>query len=436
MRISGWGRFPQIDCDVMSMRDRQDALDAVRSQPSLITRGNGRSYGDAALNATSVLSTLKSDRILAFDTTTGTIRCEAGLILSDLLDFAVPRGFFPPVTPGTRFVTLGGMIASDVHGKNHHAAGTFGRHVESLNLLTADGIVHLCSRTENADLLRATCGGMGLTGTILDATFRLLPIETAAIRQEVAIAADIVETMALCESSANWTYTVAWIDCLARGARLGRSVIFKGEHASRDEVGDASLAVPRRRTKRVPVDFPGFALNKWSVRAFNELYYRRSKPGVSFPDYETFFYPLDAIHDWNRIYGGAGFTQYQCVVPVADSAVAIRRILQSVSEAGLGSFLAVLKLFGRGDDGLLSFPMEGYTLTLDFPANSRTFNLLLRLDAILAEYGGRLYLAKDVRGSADMMRRGYPNLDAFRAIREIHDPMHKMASLQSERLGI
>ena len=436
MRVTGWGRFPRVDAEIVTMRNPEEARAAVLGRPSLITRGNGRAYGDAALNTRCILSTLRSNRILAFDAVSGLLTCEAGLLLSDLLEIIVPRGFFPPVSPGTRFVTIGGMVACDVHGKNHHKAGSFSRHVESLTLFTTDGARHRCSRFENATLFDATCGGMGLTGTILDVTFRLLRIETARIRQETVKCADLEETIAACENSGGWTYSVAWIDCLARGDRLGRGVMMRGEHALPGECPEDGLRVPRHRTRSVPIDLPHWTLNRLSATAFNTLYYRHAKSGIDFPDYETFFYPLDAVLGWNRIYGAAGLVQYQCVLPYRASHDGIRSILERVGAAGRASFLAVLKLFGPGSSGFLSFPMEGFTLTLDFPADTAVFNLMLQLDAIVADHGGRLYLAKDARGSAGMMRRGYPKLDDFMAVREAIDPNRKMTSLQSERLGL
>jgi decaprenylphospho-beta-D-ribofuranose 2-oxidase len=436
MRVSGWGRFPHVDTNCLDMRDVEDARAALALHPTLIARGNGRSYGDAALNANCVLSTRRSDRILAFDAETGSVTVEAGLLLAELLDFAVPRGFFPPVMPGTKLVTIGGMIAADVHGKNHHVAGTFSRHVESFLLMMADGAIRRCVPGQADQLFEATCGGMGLTGIILEATIRLMRIESASLRQETLRAPDFATAMALCEESAGHSYSVAWIDCLGRGNGLGRALIYRGEHAGRDEPGAAPLAVPSRRLRRVPFDLPQLVLNPWSVRAFNELYYRRAKPGSALVDYETFFFPLDAILDWNRLYGRSGFAQHQCVIPKAASGPAIRAILERVSESGYGSFLAVLKLFGGEGNGLLSFPREGYTLTLDFPLNAATLALLRELDAIVADHGGRIYLAKDARADAAMMRRGYARIERFKGVRDAVDPNHKFASVQSRRLNL
>jgi decaprenylphospho-beta-D-ribofuranose 2-oxidase len=436
MRVSGWGRYPQVDTNCLDMRDVQDARAALAGHATLIARGNGRSYGDAALNGSCILLTRRSDRILTFDPETGSVTVEAGLLLAELLDFAVPRGFFPPVMPGTKLVTIGGMIAADVHGKNHHVAGTFSRHVESFLLMMADGAIRRCVPGQADQLFEATCGGMGLTGIILEATIRLMRIESASLRQETLRAPDFATAMALCEESAGHSYSVAWIDCLGRGNGLGRALIYRGEHAGRDEPGAAPLAVPSRRLRRVPFDLPQLVLNPWSVRAFNELYYRRAKPGSALVDYETFFFPLDAILDWNRLYGRSGFAQHQCVIPKAASGPAIRAILERVSESGYGSFLAVLKLFGGEGNGLLSFPREGYTLTLDFPLNAATLALLRELDAIVADHGGRIYLAKDARADAAMMRRGYARIERFKGVRDAVDPNHKFASVQSRRLNL
>lgn len=436
MILSGWGRYPRIDSDRIAVRSPADAKSAIARLDSAIARGNGRSYGDPALNPAAMLDMRHCDRILAFDRQTGRITCEAGLMLSDLLTFAVPRGFFPPVTPGTKFVTIGGMVAADVHGKNHHRARTFGQHIEALSLLGADGVVRQCSRSDNADVFHATCGGMGLTGIILDATFRMQAIETPLIRQETLKAANLDEAMAHFEASADWTYTVAWIDCLAPGPALGRALVYRGEHATAAESPSSSLTVPKRRAKRVPVDFPAWALNRWSVAAFNALYFRHGKPGTKLIDYDSYFYPLDAIQDWNRIYGRRGFVQYQCVLPKDGSRAGLEQLLERIRIAGRGSFLAVLKLFGPAGDGFLSFPMEGYTLALDFPAAPETFKLFIELDRIVSAHGGRIYLAKDACSSPELLRQGYPQLDRFQSVRAETDPSGKFTSLQSQRLGL
>lgn len=439
MKLSGWGRFPRVETRLVTARDQDDAVRAVAGGGPLIARGNGRAYGDPAIGPRTTLSLLGMDRMLGFDPATGLLTCEAGVVLKEILDVFVPRGWFPPVTPGTKMVTVGGMIAADVHGKNHHVAGSFGDHVESLDLLLADGRVVTCGPHHEPELFAATRGGMGLTGVILRASFRLIPVETGYIRQETLRAGDLATIMGMFEESAGWTYSVAWIDCLAKGPRMGRSLLFRGEHARLDELPQAARARPLdvtlRRARTVPFDFPAIALNHLSVGAFNELYWRMGNPKEELIDYDRFFYPLDSLLEWNRIYGRPGFTQYQCVLPLSTSADGLRALLTAIGAAGNASFLAVLKLFGR-QDGVLSFPMEGYTLALDFPASTATFGLLLDLDAIVAEHGGRLYLAKDARMGAALLRRGYPGVDGFQALRAARGLTPVFRSVQSERLGL
>lgn len=439
VELSGWGRHPRALCALYEARDAGDTLATIAASATLIARGNGRAYGDPALNPAGTLSLLKSNRFLDFDPATGRLACEAGGMLEDVIDSFLPRGWFPPVTPGTKFVTIGGMIASNVHGKNHHRAGSFTEHVDWLELALADGSVTRCSRSKNAALFEATCGGMGLTGVILRACFRLAPVETSFIRRETRRTRNLDETMAAFEAAQDWTYSVAWIDCLARGDAIGRSLLFLGEHARRDELPparrSAPLALPKKHNRTVPVDIPSFVQNRWSIGAFNELYYRAVRPSADILDYDRFFYPLDGILEWRRLYGRAGLVQYQCVLPRAASRAGLTALLERIAAAGLGSFLGVLKLFGP-QSGLLSFPMEGYTLALDFPAHPSTLALFPALDAIVADHGGRLYLAKDAATSPAMIERGYPGLAQFRSVRAQVDPAGKFASLQSRRLGL
>jgi FAD/FMN-containing dehydrogenase len=440
MRLSGWGRYPVLDCRTISARGRDDVVSAIESSPTLIARGLGRSYGDAALNPSGTLAMARADRLIDFDPATGRLECEAGLSLAELLRIFVPRGWFPPVTPGTKHVTVGGMIAADVHGKNHHGAGSFGMHVEELTLAAADGRTLRCSPTENAELLAATIGGMGLTGVILTATFRLVPIETAYVRQQSVAANSLADALELLEQRAAATYGVAWIDCLAGGANMGRSIVFTGEHARRAELPPGRhatpYALPRRRSLTVPVDAPNWALSRLSIRAFNELYFqsnRRKREQVI--DYDRFFYPLDAVHSWNRLYGRQGFVQYQCVLPKAAASAGLERLLELIQGTGEGSFLAVLKLLGHGGR-FLSFPLEGYTLALDLPANRRCLDLLHELDAVVADCGGRIYLAKDARALGAVVERCYPDIDRFRQVRATVDPARKFRSALSDRLGL
>lgn len=443
VRLSGWGRSPNALCHLMRPGTVAETVDEGTRASSLIARGNGRSYGDASLNPAATLSTLRLDRLLAFDPADGLLTAEAGLLLSDLLALFVPRGWFPPVTPGTRFVTLGGMLAADVHGKNHHLDGSFGEHVHQFDLLCGDGMVRCCSRKENADLFRATIGGMGLTGTILTVTLFLRRIETPWILQETVRCHDLDETLYAFEASRSDPYSVAWIDCLATGGARGRALLYRGEHAGPEAVpvglrAQTPVAGPPRF--RIPADMPGWVLNGRTVQAFNALYYRHGRPGSALIDYQRFFYPLDAIGDWNRLYGRRGFVQYQCVVPTAGGRDALLRLLDLIATASIGSFLAVLKQFGPGampgQGGLLSFPMEGYTLAVDFPATPAAFSLIREMDPVVAGCGGRLYLAKDARMGPDMMSASYPGLDRFRAICRDVDPDRRYRSLLSERLGL
>ena len=437
--LSGWGRFPVLDCMFAEATTTDQASRLLLILPS-IARGNGRSYGDSSLSPAYTFGTRRLDRMLAFDEATGRLTCEAGTLLSDIIAVFVPRGWFPPVTPGTKFVTVGGMIASDVHGKNHHVAGSFCDHVASFDLAIGDGTVLHCSRAEHPDLFAATCGGMGLTGILLRATFTLIPIASSRIEQKIERAPNLESAMALFEASQNWTYSVAWVDCLASGADLGRSAVILGEHApvGRLKACDRTTPFqrPRYNSKRLPIDFPHVALNTVSVRLFNSLYYRLQKPSTTLVDLEPYFYPLDTVLEWNRIYGRRGFVQYQCVLPLDASRAGLAELLRAIAQDGNASFLTVLKRLGRASFGYLSFPMEGYTLALDFPAKPGTLRLLERLDAIVEAHGGRLYLAKDARTSARMIAATYPRLATFREIRRRYGLDQRFRSAQSARLEL
>ena len=442
MKVSGWGNYPAIEADVKVARRKGEAPNCMRALESLIARGLGRSYGDSSLNS-HIISTLGLNRLLFFDDTQGIVTCEAGVSLKELIDIFLPRGWFLAVTPGTKFVTVGGAIAADIHGKNHHREGTFTEHVLSFDMLLPTGDSVTCSRSENADMFKSVCGGMGLLGIILTATFRLKKIETSCIKSRTQRAKNLDTIMDLFEEHEQSTYSVAWIDCLAKGRNLGRSILMLGEHATAKDLGEwkmsgNSLAVKDRKKISVPFNLPNFALNNLTVKSFNCLYYRRhaSGPREALVDYDAFFYPLDALYQWNRIYGSRGFTQYQCVLPKASSRQGLHKILTAIGERGLGSFLAVLKLFGRGNDNLISFPMEGYTLALDFPITPGLFDFLNELDRVVLEHGGRLYLAKDVRMGKDMFMSSYPNAGKFVQFKHSIDKDNRLQSLQSKRLGV
>ena len=399
---------------------------------SVIARGLGRSYGDSAL-ARDVLQMQPLDTLLSFDDTTGQLRCAAGVSLDTVLRIFVPRGWMLPVVPGTRFVTVGGAIASDVHGKNHHGAGTFGDHVIALSLLQASGDVVECSSARNPDLFNATCGGMGLTGIVLDATLALQRIPGSAILQQTLRFANLEEVFAGFEAHGGATYSVAWLDCLARGDALGRSLLYLGEHAQ-----DGKFLAPRPGRLSVPFNAPSFLLNRFSMSAFNALYYQRPVDSSARQRLEadSYFFPLDGIAHWNRLYGRRGFVQYQCVIPQDAALAGLTRLLQATSAAGKGSFLSVLKKFGAANAHWLSFPMQGYTLAMDFKLERSLLPFLEELDRIVLDHGGRLYLAKDARMSMDTFRRSYPRWEAFAQLRLASGADRLFNSLQSQRLGL
>lgn len=432
MRISGWGRYPTIDASLAQPATPSDARDDLARLASLIPRGMGRSYGDSAL-AEQIVDTRQLRYLRSFDESSGQLDCDAGVNLSQLLDVFVPRGWFIPVTPGTKFVSIGGAIASDVHGKNHHLHGCFSECVDSIEILLADGSLIRCSRNEHAELFHATCGGMGLTGLIVSAQLSLKRIESAYITQTTYKAANLEEVVALFEAHSAATYSVAWIDCLTSGKTLGRSLLMLGEHAR-----DGELSLAPKSTLSIPLDMPSILLNRYSVQTFNELYYQRIRRTESQQrvGYESFFYPLDGIRQWNRLYGKRGFLQYQFVIPKAAGLEGIRAILQRIAASRRGSFLAVLKALGAANNNLLSFPAEGYTLALDFKYEAGLLELLSELDAMVLAYGGHLYLSKDARMSEATFKHSYPNWPQFQETRARYGALHKFASLQSRRLGL
>jgi len=385
-------------------------------EPPLLCYGNGRSYGDACLiDDGCLIRTRGLDRFIAFDADSGRLRCEGGVLLSEILDLVVGSGWFLPVTPGTRFVTVGGAIANDVHGKNHHVEGTFGHQVHALELLRGDGTRHLCSAERNPALFAATIGGLGLTGVILWAEIGLKRIANPYVRVETTRFENLAGFFDIAaDSDRTHEYTVAWIDCAASGKRLGRGLHMAGNHAA---PGCAERPTAPARTLRVPADPPVSLIGNASLRAFNALYYRKQlrRRTTAVSHYEPFFYPLDGIGEWNRIYGPRGFLQYQSVVPMDDGLAVTSEMLRRIAASGQGSFLSVLKLFGdQPSAGMLSFPRPGVTLALDFPnRDTRTFKLFDELDRIVAEAGGTLYPAKDARMPAALFRSGYPRLDEF-----------------------
>ena len=400
--VTNWGEYPVVKTNFHVTSDLKEIEKIIKKSTSIIARGNGRSYGDNSLNSDNILSTLRLNKFLSFDREKGVFECESGVILSDILDVIVPDGYFLPVTPGTKLITVGGAIGANVHGKNNHSEGCFGDYLVNFNIITQDGEIKKCSREENSDLFWNTIGGMGLTGIIISAKFTLKKIQTAYIKQKVLKAENLEEIFKFFEECENWTYSVAWIDCLQKGKRMGRSILMVGEHATLSELPTQWKGNPLQPKKKfklnVPFDFPSFILNTWSVKAFNFLYYfkQRKKIVSNIVDYDTFFYPLDAINNWNRIYGRNGFIQYQFIIPKKVGKEGMTEILKTIAKSGQGSFLAVLKLYKKGDlKAHNSFPIDGYSLALDFKINKKLSFLVKELDEIVEHYGGRIYLAKD-----------------------------------------
>jgi len=433
--LSNWNNYPVVEAREVSF-DYEKEIGLKLAQNS-IPHGNGRCYGDASLSS-DVVNTLRYDKVLAFDEVNGIITCQSGLLLSDLLQIIVPRGWFLPVTPGTKFITVGGAVASDVHGKNHHVDGSFSRHIDSTSVLTGTGETFVCNATTYPDLFWATCGGMGLTGIILEVKFRLKRINTAYIRQKQIKARNLDEIMDLFEQNSAYAYSVAWIDCLKSGKNFGRSILILGDHATVDEVKTRNILVPKEKALvSVPFYLPSFVLNGFSVKLFNALYYAKNYKKVmeSVVHYDGFYYPLDSILSWNKIYGKKGFVQYQFVLPLNSSKSGLIDVLARINRKGTGSFLAVLKLFGE-QDNLISFPMKGYTLALDFPIQPGLFEFLDELDKIVADYGGRIYLSKDARMKNEIFWKTYPRAPQFREILRKYDPENRFVSRLSQRLTL
>jgi decaprenylphospho-beta-D-ribofuranose 2-oxidase len=451
--LAGWGRVAPSTAELAAPRSGAEAaallqnLAESRDGRAAIARGLGRSYNNAAQSGGGlVIATTGLNRIISLDAATGVVVAEAGVSLEQLMTAGLPHGWFVPVSPGTRQVTVGGAIAADVHGKNHHVAGSFARHVTSFDILLPGGEQagpHTVTPAGDPGLFWATAGGMGLTGLITRAVIQLKRVETALLKVDTVKTADIDETMAvLAEHDQKYGYTVAWSDDLATGGSLGRSVITSGDFAARDELprpgrGDPLAFHPRARLA-APGYFPPGIMNRHSIRLANAAWYARA-PRRRTSELQTisqFFHPLDGIRNWNRVYGPGGFRQYQYVVPFGAEA-AVRRSFELVSGHPAPSFVTVLKRFGAADPGLLSFPAPGWTLALDFPARTPGLGPLLdRLDELVIASGGRVYLAKDSRVSPASLEQMYPRLAEFRRFRARVDPRGLLASDLSRRLGL
>lgn len=429
-----------IGAQLHTFRTHEELRQLLAQVPRLITRGAGLSYGDASLG-NHILSTRHFNKMLAFDKEKGAIRCESGVTLDELLKVIVPAGWFLPVTPGTKFITMGGAVASDVHGKNHHKEGSIGRYVTEISLMLANGEVVTCSRGENRDLFHATCGGMGLTGVVLEVELQLKKIETSSIYQKNIIAKDLKELIRLLRENNDWTYSVAWVDCLSTGKNMGRGVLMLGEHANLIDLPKNERYEPLRvhtdPRLRVPFVAPSFLLNQLSIGVFNYLFNLKhvltAKEFVV--HYDKFFYPLDFVKGWNHLYGKRGFLQYQFVIPFENGEQALTDILNRICQSKLASFLSVLKLLGESEHSI-AFPMPGFTLSLDLPIAPRLFPLLEELDQIVAENKGRLYLAKDARMKSDTFAKGYPAIQQFKDLLQHTGANAKFESALSKRLSI
>jgi decaprenylphospho-beta-D-ribofuranose 2-oxidase len=427
MKLTSWGNHPIIDAKVCA--PKKDEISKLKFKG--IARGLGRSYGDSALS-TSVIKLTKLNKFIYFDSKEGLLHCESGVSLGEILEAYVQKGWFLFVTPGTKFVTLGGAIASDVHGKNHHIEGSFCDYVVSITLFVSGDFIE-CTREVNADLFYATCGGMGLTGIIIDATFKLRSIKSAYINQKKIKAKNLEGLLNLFDRHAAYTYSVAWIDCMSKRNNLGRSILMLGEHST-----EGDLKTHQKNKLSIPFNMPSLLINKYLIKAFNYLYANKQLKNEvnSFIHYGSFFYPLDGINNWNRIYGTKGFTQYQFVIPHKYGKDGIAEILEAVSQSNHASFLAVLKVFGNKNNNLLSFPISGYTLSIDFKLSDKLFDFLDCLDDIVQKYGGRLYLSKDVRMSEKMFKSTYPNWEDFKLLRKKYGIDKAYFSLQSKRIGL
>lgn len=416
---TSWGNYPKVKhANIIELNWRDDDFAFLQTNKKFLAHGQGRSYGDCCLNENEILiSTKRLNRLISFDAGKGILECEAGMTLAEILDFVVPHNWFLPVLPGTKFVSVGGAIANDVHGKNHHRAGTFGKHVISFELLRSNGEKLICTPEKNSELFYATIAGIGLTGIILSAKLKLKSIQSSMLAVEYIKFQNLNEFFALAQSSEEkYEYTVAWLDCVADGKDFGRGIFMRGNHEER-RVGKGALATCSPPAKKsIPFYFPQFALNRYSVKAFNHLYFHRQamKKNIQSVTIDSFFFPLDAIKNWNKIYGKRGFVQYQCVIPESN-AKQISKVLKTIVQAGQSSFLSVLKTFGDvKSPGMLSFPKKGVTLALDLPfRGEKTLKLLKDLDSMVIDAGGRIYPAKDACMNSNAFKIFYPQWQDF-----------------------
>lgn len=443
-RLAGWGRLPVADAPQACPSTKSELSSAWAASGCRISRGLGRAYGDAAIPAAGgfALSALGLSKMVSFDEVSGVLVAEPGVSLAEIIETFLPRGWFLPVVPGTKFVTLGGAVAADIHGKNHHVDGTFGVHVAWLDLLLPTGGSLRCSEVQEAAVFRATIGGMGLTGHITRIAIRLRRVPSAWCKVRTLRGRDLSHTLELLAANdGSYRHTVAWMDCVAVGDRLGRGVVMLGNEATPAELPPKAAAAPHRLPSKVklavPFDLPDFALGPLTVGAFNTCYYGLAKDAEQLVDFEKFFFPLDAIRDWNRIYGRRGFAQFQAYFPDATAEAGLRACLDAIGRSRQASFLAVLKRSGPANDFPLSFLDLGYTLALDLPGPAKSLTpLMAELDAILAAHRGKVYFAKDAFVSPSLIPAMYPRLDEFRRVQRALDPSGTVRSLLSTRLKL
>ena len=434
--ISGWGNFPVIKGKLIKVSTTNHLKEVLNRNKNIIPFGNGRSYGDSALSD-NMIHYNNPDASIDIDEKTGVAMVSAATQIGSLIDHILPLGWFPPVVPGTKFVTIGGAIAADIHGKNHHVDGCFSQYIISFELMLPNGDVIQCSRIDNAELFRATCGGMGLTGVILNARIKMLRVQSRFIEQISYRAQNIDELFAHFSNYDSQRYSVAWIDCTAKGMGMGRGVLITGEFLNNGTLSNYSATSSPRLN--IPFFLPSWLINPFTLKIFNTLYYHLlgyNEQKKIVVELDKFFFPLDKLHNWNKLYGKNGFLQYQFVLPLKNSKKGIKQILHKITSSGQGSPLAVLKLFGPKNDNYLSFPTEGYTLALDFKNQPSIFPLLDELDRIVLDLKGKIYLAKDARMTKEHFEYTYENLQTFFSLRQEYGMRKKLKSFQSQRLSL
>ena len=440
MNLKGWAGFPKLKTS-LHLPNRVAELQPRIRDKNIIARGNGRSYGDAAIGVKTTVSMKNFKKIISFDKNTGELVAEAGLLLKDVIKMFLPKGWFPYVTPGSKFVTIGGMVAANVHGKNQHKDGCLINFINWIEILNTEGQLVKCSKDINSELFNWTVGGMGLTGIIVNVSLKLKKVETSWIKQKILVTKDLDHTIDLIENNLNYSYSVAWIDSMKKGKSLGRSVIFLGEHAKIEDLKKKNQNKPFYKKKNIiftiPFNFPSFVINKFSLYFLNCFIYWQSffKKNKKIIEIEKFFYPLDNISNWNAVYGHKGFIQYQCVFPLNHSKDGLKEIFSHLSKQNIGSFISTLKRFGK-DSSKISFPMEGYSLCLDLKLNDKTLKIANELDEIVLKYFGRFYLAKDSRMSAKTFHLSDKRLIDFVNFRKEKKLDQIFNSNQSKRLKI